>query len=169
MTFPHDGAYGHPDHVAISQFTTAATVMAADPAWRAAGAADLLPHAVSKLYVMVSDEAKWDDYQSAFKKLTAMVDGVERVAMPWARWSISAEIDTRAHWRTVWKAASHHESQIANFERLHALTPEQHESLWGRQTFYRVFSTVNGGRALERDLFEGLRTPAAVPDHEEKR
>src|SRR5439155_10452466 len=31
VTFAPDGAYGHPDHVAICQFTTAATVAAADP------------------------------------------------------------------------------------------------------------------------------------------
>ena len=35
-TFGPDGAYGHPDHVAISQFTTAAIVKAADPTFRTA-------------------------------------------------------------------------------------------------------------------------------------
>jgi hypothetical protein len=34
---------------------------------------------------------------------------------------------------------------------------EHRESLWSRQSFYRVFSRVNGGRAREHDLFEGLR------------
>src|SRR3954471_9627866 len=33
LTFGPDGAYGHPDHIAISQFTTAATMAAADPAF----------------------------------------------------------------------------------------------------------------------------------------
>jgi hypothetical protein len=32
-----------------------------------------------------------------------------------------------------------------------------HRSLWGTQTFYRVFSLVNGGREVEEDLFVGLR------------
>ena len=31
LTFGPDGGYGHPDHIAISQFTTAAIVAAADP------------------------------------------------------------------------------------------------------------------------------------------
>src|SRR5258708_15594687 len=31
LTFGPDGSYGHPDHIAISQFTTAAIVRAADP------------------------------------------------------------------------------------------------------------------------------------------
>ena len=34
---------------------------------------------------------------------------------------------------------------------------EHHKNLWGSQTFYRVLSLVNGGRALEDDLFAGLR------------
>src|SRR5690242_17932013 len=34
VTFGPDGAYGHPDHIAISQFTTAATLCAADCGYR---------------------------------------------------------------------------------------------------------------------------------------
>src|SRR5690348_8465476 len=34
VTFGPEGAYGHPDHIAISQFTTAATVCAADCRFR---------------------------------------------------------------------------------------------------------------------------------------
>ena len=76
-------------------------------------------------------------------------------------------IDTRAVWPTVWRAVSCHESQIAAYERLRELSPEHHEALWGRQSFYRVFSTVNGGRARETDLFEGMREVDAVPQKEQ--
>ena len=42
-----------------------------------------------------------------------------------------------------------------------ALCMENHprylEALWGCQSFYRAFSTVNGGRTRETDLFEGIR------------
>lgn len=34
VTFGPDGAYGHPDHIAICQYTTAALVAAADPSFR---------------------------------------------------------------------------------------------------------------------------------------
>src|SRR5262249_5382221 len=37
VTFGPDGVYGHPDHVAISQLTTAAVVCAADPAFEGTG------------------------------------------------------------------------------------------------------------------------------------
>jgi len=32
------------------------------------------------------------------------------------------------------------------------LCPEHHEALWGSQSFYRAFSTVNGGRSRETDV-----------------
>ena len=49
VTFGPDGAYGHPDHIAISQLTTAAIVCAADPRFVSSPpVAD--PHRVSKLY-----------------------------------------------------------------------------------------------------------------------
>jgi len=51
VTFGPDGAYGHPDHVAISQFTTAAIVAAADAGFnRGEQGREGEPHAVSKLY-----------------------------------------------------------------------------------------------------------------------
>jgi len=36
------------------------------------------------------------------------------------------------------------------------VSPEHHEALWGRQSFYRAFSLVSGGRTRETDLFEGV-------------
>lgn len=157
VTFGPDGAYGHPDHIAISQFTTAAVVAAADPAFAAddvypAGE----PHSVAKLYYLAWPESTWAAYQAAVRRLSSCVDGVERHATPWPDWAITTVVDTRRVWNTVWRAVSCHESQLAAYEPLKDLTPEHHESLWGQQSFYRAFSIVNGGRARETDLFEGL-------------
>ena len=115
------------------------------------------PHAVSKLYYIAWPESTWAAYQAAFRKLFSTVDGVERQATPWPDWAITTVIDTREFWPTVWRAVSCHESQVAAYERLKDLSPEHHEALWGWQSFYRAFSTVNGGRARETDLFEGIR------------
>jgi LmbE family N-acetylglucosaminyl deacetylase len=38
------------------------------------------------------------------------------------------------------------ESQLAAYERLGDLPPEHHWTLWGRQSFYRALSFLNGGR-----------------------
>lgn len=156
ITFDPEGAYGHPDHIAISQFAAAAVVAAADPSHAGEGA-DLAPHATSKFYFVAWPESAMAAYEAAFRRMISHVDGVDRESRPWPDWSITTVIDTRAHWDTVWRAVSCHESQITAYEKLATLTPGHHEALWGWQSFYRVFSTVNGGRAREADLFEGLR------------
>jgi LmbE family N-acetylglucosaminyl deacetylase len=157
VTFGPDGAYGHPDHIAISQFTTAAIVAAADPAFASGdGGHRTAPHAVSKLYYIAWPESTWAAYQDAIKTLSTTVDGVERRAIPWPEWAITTTIDTARVWDTVWRAVSCHQSQLGTFERLRDLDPEHHQAIWGRQSFYRAFSTVNGGRSRETDLFEGI-------------
>ena len=157
VTFGPDGAYGHPDHIAISQFTTAAIVAAADAAFAGDGVdAAVQPHSVSKLYYLAWPESTWAAYEAAIQQLFSTVDGVERRATPWPDWAITTVIDARDLWRTVWRAVSCHESQVATYERLRNLSPERHEALWGWQSFYRAFSTVNGGRSRETDLFEGI-------------
>ena len=156
LTFGPDGAYGHPDHIAISQFTTAAVVAAADATFPCDGSDAVQPHAVSKLYYMAWSQETWKVYQSAFRKLVSTVDGIERQAIPWPDWAITTVIDTRSFSSTVWRAICCHESQVTAYERLKDLSPDDHEALWGRQSFYRALSTVNGGRVRETDLLEGI-------------
>jgi LmbE family N-acetylglucosaminyl deacetylase len=156
VTFGPDGAYGHPDHIAICQFTTAAIVAAADAAYGCSGGDGLPPHSVSKLYYLAWPESTWRAYETAIRKLSVTVDGTERLATPWPDWAISTVIDTSRVWTTVWRAVSCHQSQLAAYEALKELSPQHHEGLWGRQSFYRALSTVNGGRVRETDLFEGI-------------
>lgn len=154
MTFDPAGAYGHPDHIAISQFATAAVVTAASPDTTIEAAK--LPFAVSKFYYAAWSEKKWKIYQSSFKELASNVDGVKRVARPWPDWNITTRIDARPFWKRVWDAVLSHETQMAVYQRLEELSDTDHLELWGSQEFYRVFSTVNGGRKIENDLFEGF-------------
>ena len=160
VTFGPEGGYGHPDHIAVSQFTTAANVCAADAGYHiddGPQADSPSPHFVAKLHYLAWRNNKWEAYQAAFRKLTSMVDGVERQASPWPDWAVTTEIDTSAFWPIVWKAVCCHQTQMSVYERLEDLTEEQQMSLWGSQEFYRAYSLVNGGRNLEIDLFEGLR------------
>jgi LmbE family N-acetylglucosaminyl deacetylase len=146
MTFGPEGGYGHPDHIAISQFTLAAVMHSAHAA-----------HQVSKFYYMGWTAAKWDAYQAALKRLVSTVDGVQRQATPWPDWAITTIIDTTAQANTVWRAVSCHQTQMSVYQNLQHLPEEHHRALWGSQEFYRAFSLVNGGRLRETDLFEGLR------------
>ena len=146
ITFGPEGAYGHPDHIAISQFTMAAAVCAADR-----------DYAVAKLYHIAWSTKTWAAYQSALKKLTSTVDGVERQVIPAPDWGVTTRIDTSAVWPTVWRAVQCHRTQMSIYKNLAGLADEHHRALWGVQEYYRAFSLVNGGRAGETDLFEGLR------------
>jgi len=156
VTFGPDGAYGHPDHIAISQLTTAAIMCAADPLFGIQS--DLGdPHRVSKLYFIAWSGKKWAAYQQALRRLVFTVDGEERQAVPWPDWAITTVVDTSRVWPSVWRAVSCHKTQMTIYGKLAELSEEHQRSLWGTQEFYRAFSEVNGGRAQESDLFEGLK------------
>lgn len=157
VTFGPDGAYGHPDHVAISQFTTAALVCAADPLYSHPHAGTDAPHRVSKLYYMVLSKTALVLLESHIGEMAMPVDGIKRRTDGWDDWAITAKVEARAYWRQAWEAILCHQSQLPSFNTLQYLSDRDHESLWGAQTYYRVYSLVNGGRARESDLFEGLR------------
>lgn len=151
VTFGPEGAYGHPDHIAISQFTTAAVVAAAGVDGEDSS------HSVSKLYYLEWSRKKWDAYKTALRELVSRVDGVERRSSPWPDWCLTTIMDTSDVWPFVWKAVSCHKTQMSIYKNLEGLSADDHKSIWGTQEFYRVFSLVNGGREQESDLFEGLR------------
>jgi len=157
-TFAPEGAYGHPDHIAISQFATASIVKAAFPGPDTGNSVHSdSPHRVSKLYYMAWTRNKWSAYESVFGNLSMNIDGTERHTEPWPDWAITTIISTESYWPKVWQAVSCHKSQLIAYSRLQELSEEHHKGLWGTQEFYRAYSLVNGGRKIEDDLFEGLR------------
>lgn len=155
VTFGPDGAYGHPDHIAISQMTTAAVVAAADA--RLNDLAGQPPHRVAKLYYMAISAELGAEYESVFGKLEMTIDGVTRGGVALPNWAITTRVDARKHWQQVLAAVGCHRSQIPAYGAIEKLPPEVHQRLWGDQQFYRAFSLVNGGRKPETDLFAGLR------------
>ncbi len=156
VTFSPDGGYGHPDHIAISQFASAAVVCAADANYK--DAETLPPHRVSKLYYMVDSEDFVNSILPYFGAIVFPVDGQMREEVAWHDWAITTRIDTTAHIRTAWRAIQCHQSQLATLGPLVELDEGIVTSILAKQgTFYRVFSLVNGGRKVETDLFEGLR------------
>jgi LmbE family N-acetylglucosaminyl deacetylase len=165
ITFGSEGAFGHPDHIAISQLTTAALVCAADP-----GHVDVVggarQHRVAKLYHKIWTAEEQAVFQAAFGDIVLQVDGAVRRPMPRPEWAITTRIDTAERWRTCWRAISCHRSQLPAYDDLLALPEGQHRTLWGNQGFYRAFSLVNDGSTPEHDLFQGLRA-AASPDARE--
>ena len=156
VTFGPDGAYGHPDHIAISQFTRRRIVAAADRCRvrTARTATGRTPS--SKLYYMAWPQSTWAAYR---RRSEAVVDGRRRRAPgdAWPDWAITTGIDTRELLATVWRAVACHESQVAGYERLSELSPELTRRCGAGSRSIASFSTVNGGRTRETDLFEGIR------------
>jgi LmbE family N-acetylglucosaminyl deacetylase len=157
LTFDPSGAYGHPDHIAICQFTTAAIVAAADHDYVVPPANDWPAHTVSKLYYYAPSSDLLVRYERIFGEFAMPVDGMLRRSVPWQDWALNAAIHCEQYAQQVWQAVACHKSQLPNYGKLEKLSPEEHLKIWGLRTFYRAFSLVNGGRHMEDDLFEGVR------------
>jgi len=159
ISFDPAGGYGHPDHIAISQFTTAALVCSGDPKHKGTGQNQPIhpPHVVTKFYYITWPEIKFNAYNSAFAEMKINVDGEVRQVKPWPDWSLTTRIDTVNYWPQAWQAILCHKTQMDIFKEWEKLPDETHKILWGSQEFFRVYSLVNGGRVRETDLFSGLR------------
>ncbi|GHO48200.1 PIG-L deacetylase family protein [Ktedonospora formicarum] len=161
VSFGPDGLYGHPDHIAISQFTTAAVLCAADAS--SPCGATLAPHRVAKLYYRVSTEDWFATYVPIFGDMIMHIDGQERTSLSWVKWAVTTRLDTSDYWHESWDAVRCHRTQIPRLDSLPPIPVEVHKRLWGPQEFYRAMSLVNSGRREEHDLFEGLRPVGSMP------
>jgi len=156
VTFPPDGNYGHPDHIAIGQFTCAAIVCAADSSYN--DPQGLPAFRASKLYFMVDSEDFVTLISSQLGDITFPVDDQIRGEVPWKEWMVTTRVEMADYCKTAWRAIHCHHSQLATLGPLAELDEDAGAAILAMQgVFYRVFSLVNGGRRVERDLFEGLR------------
>jgi LmbE family N-acetylglucosaminyl deacetylase len=153
VTFAPDGAYGHPDHIALSQFTNGALVLAADGS-HVNGQA---PHRVSKFYYMVDSMEVVEAANEAFGGINMEIDGDTRSHVGWQDWQITTRLDNRAHLEKVRAAIRCHKSQLPGFGPIAEWSAEELSKMFGFGYFYRAYSLLNGGRKVEADLFEGLR------------
>jgi len=151
VTFDPFGAYGHPDHIAISQLAAAAIVAASSRHGSQA------PHQVAKLYYMADTVDFAHIYESVFGELVMMVDCQPRRIVSWPDWAITTQVETKVYMPQIWEAIACHRTQLPNYEALMQMPAAQQQRLFSRQCFYRVFSLINGGREIEKDLFVGLR------------
>ena len=153
VTYAPDGAYGHPDHIALSQFTNGALVCAADKNFSNIQA----PHRVSKFYYMVDSLETVQAANEAFGGLSMEVDGVTRHHRGWEPWQITTALDNTKYMVQVQRAIQCHRSQLPGYGPVGEWTVDELSKVFGVGHFYRTFSLVNGGRKTESDLFTGLR------------
>jgi LmbE family N-acetylglucosaminyl deacetylase len=153
-TFGPDGVYGHPDHIAISQLTTAAVLRAADPELDDPSGG--LPHRVSKLYHRIWTTTEFVAYRAVFGDVAIDVDGTLRAFFFWPDWAVTTWLDTSDYWEEVRDAVACHRSQIGGVAALAQLDAHGHKRLWGTQHFIRAMSVVPVAPGVEVDLFAGL-------------
>lgn len=156
LTFDPTGAYGHPDHIAISQYALGAVVAAADIGY--ADQAGQVPHRVSKVYYMIDSEKLVDMIRELAGKIEMEVDGELREHTGWPDWAATTLIDGSAYWETCLEAIACHATQVDGLLDKLRRIPETHDPrVWSVQSYYCVYSLVNGGSRVETDFFQGLR------------
>jgi LmbE family N-acetylglucosaminyl deacetylase len=157
VTFGPEGCTGHPDHIAICRFTTAAIVLAA-----AGGDANAPAHQVQKLYYLAESAPRIAAYDAVFGSSAMTVNGYTRRFSGWPEWAITTRLDTRPYWREVWRAIRCHRSQLPGLSALDNLPDAVHRELWGEQELYCAFSLAPTASQTETDLFAGLRHEVEV-------
>jgi LmbE family N-acetylglucosaminyl deacetylase len=155
VTFPPDGNYGHPDHIALSQFTNGALVCAADRNFVDANVQS--PHRVLKFYYMVDSVEVVKAAIEAFGGISMEVDGITRHHIGWEDWQITTHLDNKKHLDQIQKAINCHKSQLPGYGPISEWSLAELSPIFGIGNFYRAFSLVNSGRTVEIDLFDGLR------------
>lgn len=156
VTFPPDGNYGHPDHIAVGQFTQAAIVCAADAGY--SDPENLPAYRVAKFYYMVDSENFVNLIAPFMGDMTFRVGDQLRGEAPWKEWMVTTRIAMAEHCHAAWRAIQCHQSQLPTLGALADMHEDAATAVLAMQgTFYRVFSLVNGGREVETDLFAGLR------------
>jgi len=157
VTFPPDGNYGHPDHIAVGQFTSAAVLCAADSSY--ADLQNLPAHRVSKFYYMVDSENFINLIEPFIEDLTFLMDEQLRDEVAWSEWMITTRVDMAEYCSAAWRAIQCHQSQLPSLGALAEMHEDAATAILAMQgTFYRAYSLVNSGRKVEKDLFEGLRS-----------
>ncbi|MCI0555665.1 MAG: PIG-L family deacetylase [Anaerolineae bacterium] len=155
VTFAPDGNYGHPDHIALSQFAAGALVCAADQNFIDADRQSA--HRVLKLYYMVDSVDVVSIANEAFGGISMEVDGMTRHHIGWEDWQITTRLDNSKYMDVVQKAMLCYKSQLPGYGPISGWPLDELAKVFGTGNFYRAYSLVNGGRKVETDLFEGLR------------
>jgi LmbE family N-acetylglucosaminyl deacetylase len=114
ITYGPDGIYGHPDHIALSQFTAGALVCAADASYENGQPA----HQVSKFYYAVDAADVVETLNNAFGGISMEIDGISRKHVGWHDWQITTWLDNHRYMDKVRDAIHCHTSQLPGFGTL---------------------------------------------------
>ena len=156
LTFGPDGIYGHPDHIAVSSWATAAFASAADPSRYPEHLAEgLMPHAVSKLCYTVLSRSRVALIEQEFGPLETELNGKKRNLFGWDDDLVTC-MDVSAYLETKMRAIQCHRTQIPPQSRF--ANPSSEMRWWmGTECFVLAESRLGKSSEKGADLFTGLR------------
>ena len=141
LTFGPEGLTGHPDHIAISQHTTAAVLEAMRGE---------CPHHVSTLWHLGIAAREHAAYERLIGPLAWARVSPPRRPAPWKPWMATAEVNTLPFVPTVREAVLCHHSQLRDPDALRSAPLPAWEAAFGRAYLYRALA-LNPQAAAARE------------------
>ena len=161
LTFGPDGLYGHPDHIAISQHTTEAFHLAADPAaFPHQLTGGLEPYQPQRLFYSVRPRGfrrEWAD--------TLRGQGIdwplptpeqERQGVPEDDIHLELDISGDSVMETKMACILCHRTQVAPDWPYHRVPREATARILGREFYVRAHPPLPPGQQVSGDFFEGI-------------
>jgi len=157
VTFGPDGAYGHPDHIAVHRWTTQAFSDAANPQrYPEHFAAGLEPYAPAKLY-----------YRALPRSLLEAIPALAQVRIPIKGAilkfqgvpdsQITTCIDVSAYVERKYRALTCHKTQFDPAGPFAHISKEEFRELNRCEYFVLARSRLSAPEGIEEDLFAGLK------------
>jgi N-acetyl-1-D-myo-inositol-2-amino-2-deoxy-alpha-D-glucopyranoside deacetylase len=164
LTFDANGAYGHPDHVAIHRATVAAMATAGDPSVRPELGA---PHIPDKLYATAYPRSKLARSQEDFVRHGlppidfGSVQGVPGDAIGTPDERVTTVVDVARWWPRRWESLKAHRTQYGANSPFLRLPEEVVRSWLLTDCFVRLHPRPAPGAPQpdEVDLWQGLPLP----------
>ena len=170
VTHGPEGGYGHPDHLAVSAFTTRACVLASDPRAElglSSPVGDLRPFAPAKLYYTAIPRSFMEKVP-AFRERRADIRGEKLGFVGVEDEKITTEVDIRVWMRVKLDALSCHRTQF-EFDPetkqpktfAFSVPEEQRLEMFGHERFVLAQASMAQStialNGKEADLFAGIR------------
>ena len=159
LTFGPDGLYGHPDHIAMCDHTTAAFHQAADPqAFPHQLAGDIQPYSPQRLFYSCRPRGFRMTQATLFRQegLDVPLPSPERRNDGVPPGEIHLDTDVSAHLEHKKASIRSHFTQLQPDSPYFRVSHEVLAATLGREHFIRGYPRVHPGVPVPHDFFEGI-------------